>query len=205
MAGADVVELVRRYALVGLGEWRQSHTVGARSAVAQLLGARVAESEYDAMQAVYTRETGQNAYLLPAMKLTASDVEWAFFKPRQDRPEAQWMFDVVFWLKDNRHICFRLEPADGSEDARHGYSHMQLSWRFNGKQSVPQTPLRWLPVSYPAFPLPGRCSLDRFLMLVAALHGFPACTRSVLEEIWPGLPGRGKKYVDRVHSLLSPA
>lgn len=201
----DLEELVCRYALAGVEEWQRSKSTAARLTAAQLLCTKVAASEHDATQAVYNRKTGENGCLLPARELTASDIEWAFFKPRQDAAEAQWMFDVVFWLKDQKHICFRLEPADGGKDARHGYSHVQLSWRFNGKQSVPRKPLRWLPDSYPAFPVPGKCSLDRFLMLVTALHGFPACTSTVLERLWIGRPKKCKEYVDRVRGLLNSA
>ena len=205
MAKTELEKLVCGYALVGADDWRQSRSEDKRRAVEQLLGARIAASRDDAARAVYQRMGGESTDLIPARKLTARNVEWAFFKPRQDRAEAQWMFDLVFWLKGHKHICFRLEPADGGENARHGYSHLQLSWRFNGRQSKPQRPLKWLPDSYPAFPIPGKCSSDRFLMLVAALHGFPACTSKVLEGIWAGRPRKGKEYVDRVRGLLIPA
>lgn len=205
MPERELEDLVRRYALAGVEEWQRSKPLGARRLAALLLGAQIADWKGHVKQAVGKRRTGASPYLLPARELTADNVEWAFFKPRQDAEEAQWMFDVVFWLKDERHICFRLEPADEADNARHGYSHVQLSWRFNGKQSVPKRPLKWLPASYPAFPVPGKCSADRFLMLLAALHGFPACTKAVLEGLWVGRPIRGREYVERVRDLLGPA
>lgn len=204
MARTEVEELMRRYALAGVKDWRQSDKRTAQETVEQQLGARIAASDHDAALAVGQQGPGRNGYLVPARRLTAHDVEWAFFKPRLEAVGAEWMFDLVFWLPNCKHICFRLEPADQSGEARHGYGHVQLSWRFNGKQSVPRNPLKWLPDSYPAFPMPGKCSLDRFLMLVAALHGFPACTRTVLAEIWTGRPTKGQEYVNRVHSLLNP-
>ena len=204
MARTEVEELMRRYALAGVKDWQQSDKRMARESIERQLGAKIAASDHDATRAVDQQRGGRNRYLVPARRLTADNVEWAFFKPRRETVDAEWMFDVVFWLPNCKHICFRLEPAARNGEARHGYDHVQLSWRFNGKQSVPQEPLKWLPDSYPAFPMPGKCSLDRFLMLVAALHGFPACTRTVLAEIWTGWPRRGQEYVDRVHSLLNP-
>ena len=202
MARTEVEELMCRYALAGVedfNEWQKSGGNTARSTIEKSLRARIAASKDDAMRAV-CQQKGTNTHLVPARRLTTSDIEWAFFKPRQEGGRTEWMFDVVFWLPSCKHICFRLEPSDQGDDARHGYSHVQLSWRFNGKQSVPQRPLKWLPDSYPAFPIPGKCSLDRFLMLVTALQGFPACTKTVLIEIWRDRPRKGQDYVERVHS-----
>ena len=78
---------------------------------------------------------------------------------------------------------------------------MQLSWRFHGKQTEPEKPLKWLPDSYPAFPIPGKCSLDRFLMLVVALHGFPSSIQTLLQRI-ELRPLQVKQYFKRVTDLL---
>lgn len=204
MARTDVEELMRRYALAGVKDWQQSRSEREQRIVERELGAKILVSEHDVGWAVGRERKRQEACLVPARGLTTNDVNWAFFVPRREVKNAEWMFDLIFWLPEGKHICFRLEPADREDGARHGYSHVQLSWRFNGKQSTPRSPLKWLPDSYPAFPIPGKCSLDRFLMLVVALHGFPACTRTVLDDIWTGRASKGREYFDRVQGLLGP-
>ena len=201
---------MKRYALQGTRDWVESEKSGRKVYVEKLLGARIADTEYLAATAVrahnvaQSKEVGDFADLLPVPDISVKNIEWAFFKPRRVAAGAELMFDLVFWLPGGRHICFRLEPAHQHENGRHGYSHVQISSRIDGKQLVPEKPLDWLPTSCPAFPVPGTCSLDRFLMLVVALHGFPARTSMVLAEIWTGRLREGQEYVNRVRRLLNP-
>jgi len=79
---------------------------------------------------------------------------------------------------------------------------VQLSWRFGHRLVEPAGALSWLPDSYPAFPLPGKEPLDRFLMLVVALHGFPGGTHALLREIDPSRPARVREFASRLGGLL---
>ena len=197
-----VDQLMRRYALKGVREWQESDKSGRPESTGQLLGGQITGSEYLATQAVGTRRLlGGTKDLIPVPALSVKNIEWVFFKPSQATEDSELMFDLVFWLPGRKHVGFRLEPAHGHKGGRHEYSHLQLSSRFGGRQMVPEVPLDWLPKSSPAFPIPGTCSLDRFLMLVVALHGFPACTRTVLRGVCEGTV-QARWYVKRIQSLL---
>ena len=226
VARTDLQELMYQYALKGIQDWKNSEIRKAKSSVQKLLNARIVETDFEASRAVDPVKHKGHEELVPMPKLTTDSIEWAFFTPRRevDDHDGEWMFDLVLLLPDHqppdsqppdsqppdsqppdsRHICFRLEPADQLEGTRHGYSHMQLSWRFHGKQTEPEKPLKWLPDSYPAFPIPGKCSLDRFLMLVVALHGFPSCTQTLLRYLKRERPVKAREFLKRVRVLLYP-
>lgn len=200
MTETGVEELIRLYTLAGVEDWRDWRRSGSRMAqpnLERILGARISASPADAMQVVYQR----NADFVPAKRLAASNIEWAFFRPHREQG-AEWMFDVALWLPGRNHILFRLEPPGQRFNSRHRYNHVQLSRRGKGGSPRPQEPHEWLPDSYPAFPIPGRSSLDRFLMLIVALHGFPACTRTVLSDMWGGRPSKVREHIRRVANLL---
>lgn len=192
-----------RYARQGVQDWVKSSESGRQERVEKILGARIVNNE-EYLETIAGGLTQVYGWI-PIPALSVKSIKWAFFKLRRVGAEPKLMFDVVFLLRSgNKHIGFRLEPAHDHKDGRHKYSHVQLSSRFDGKRIIPEEPLEWLPTSYPAFPVPGTHSLDRFLMLVVALHGFPDRIGTVLPEIWPGRLGKGQEYVSRVHSLLNP-
>ena len=201
----EIEELMWRYARRGVRDWVQSGESGRQEKVEKHLGARIVNNEeFLEATAALTGGLAQVKGLIPVPDLSVGNIKWVFFKPLCTS-DGELMFDLVFWLPGNKHIGFRLEPAHQYRDGRHKYSHVQLSSRFDDRRIVPADPLDWLPRSYPAFPVPGTHSLDRFLMLVVALHGFPDRTRTVLAEISVGRLGKGQAYVNRVHRLLNPA
>ena len=191
-----------RYARQGVQDWVESSESGRQERVERILGARIVNGQ-EYLETI-ARDLTQAYGWIPVPALSVKSIKWAFFRLRQVGVDAKLMFDLVFLLQSgDKHIGFRLEPAHHRGE-RHKYSHVQLSSRFDQKRIIPEEPLEWLPTSYPAFPIPGTRSLDRFLMLVVALHGFPDRVGTVLPEIWPGRLGKGQEYVGRVHSLLNP-
>ena len=205
MADQELVELMRRYVRKGVSEWCEDYPLEARRNTERTLKLQIAQSEHDAVTALYRNRRRTGAEFIPMPRLEApKKIKWAFFAPRRETADSAdgWMFDLFLLLERGRHIGFRLEPADGYEDARHGFSHVQLSWRFGHRQVEPAGALKWLPDSYPAFPLPGSESMDRFLMLLVALHGFPVGTGELLREMDPSRPGWGKGFANRLSGLL---
>ena len=203
MADDGLTELMLPYVLRGVNEWCKDYPFEARRDTERTLNLRIAQSDSDAVAALYSR-SAEAVKFIPMPRLGAPKIEWAFFSPRCEAPDSAdgWVFDLFLLLEQGHHIGFRLEPADECGDARHGFSHAQLSWRFVHKSVEPAGALRWLPDSYPAFPLPGTESTDRFLMLLVALHGFPSGTEQLLREMDPNRPVRVRKFADRVNGLL---
>ena len=204
MEDEELVELMRLYVRKGVRDWRTHYPTHARRDTECTLKLRIAQNDHDAVAVLDGNRKRTGAEFIPMPRLDAPKIEWAFFAPRRKTadPAAGWVFDLLLLLEQGRHIGFRLESADGYEDARHGFSHVQLSWRFRHRQVEPEAALKWLPDSYPAFPLPGNESTDRFLMLLVALHGFPTGTGELLREMDPGRPAWGKRFADRASRLL---
>jgi len=200
----ELVELMHRYVIKGLSDWCDCYGLEARRDKARDLQLRISESREEAVAVLYRNGEGTAVEFIPVPYLDAPKIEWAFFSPRRERDSTDgWVFDLFLLLEGGGHIGFRLEPADGFENGRHEFSHVQLSWRFGHKQVEPAGALKWLPDSYPAFPLPGYGSLDRFLMLVVALHGFPGGTEVLLRELVQNRPARARELEDRLSGLLS--
>ena len=205
MARTELQELMYQYMRKGMRDWYGSEVREGQSDIEKLLGAEILrEDDYLMSRAVDPEKHRGRETLVPMPKLTTAQIVWAFFTPRQEAvgKGAEWTFDLVLLLPCNEHICFRLEPADRREDGRHGYGHMQLSWRFHGKRAIPKEPLKWLPDSYPAIPVPGTDSLDRFLMLVVALHGFPSGGEALLTELLRNQPTKIRVFLHRIRTLL---
>lgn len=199
-----LLELLQLYVRRGVIEWCEDHTAGERRDTARTVGLPIVESEHEALTALYQNNSDKGIDFIPMPRLDAPKIEWAFFAPRWETRTSVdgWVFDLFLLLDQDRHLGFRLEPADGYVGGRHEFSHVQLSWRFGHKLVEPAQPLKWLPDSYPAFPLPGTESVDRFLMLLVALHGFPGGVGELLREIDPGRPIRARNLTKRVNGLL---
>ena len=200
----QLLQLMRMYAQKGVEDWCAGRSAKARRDEERALGSAIAANTYDVSQIVSPGRSRRTKFI-PMPRIGASQIEWAFFCPWREAADEcnSWAFDLFLSLPKGRHIGFRFEPADVLKDARHGYSHVQLSWRFGHRTVTPANPLKWLPDSYPAFPVPGKGSLERFLMMVVSMHGFPGGTRKLLQDIDPGRPVRVREYTDRVGELLS--
>ena len=202
---SELLELMKSYAIKGVEDWCSTYRESKRNDTARCLGAPIAQSTHDAVAATLKQSaTNGLVEFIPMPTLTDSAIEWAFFSPRRESDDSDdgWVFDLFLLLPGGKHIGFRLEPADRYPNARHGYSHVQLCWRFGHKAVQPASPLHWLPDSYPAFPLPGRESLDRFLILVVSMHGFPGGTPELLRDLQPGRPALAQQYAERLAGLL---
>ena len=104
-------------------------------------------------------------------------------------------------LADGGQIAFRFEPGD-ARGRVHGYDHVQLS-RSIGRRvaQLPATP-EWLPDSYPAFPIPGKCAASRFFSMVVAMHGYPDGVRDVLTEMFSNRDAMWGQYLGLIDRML---
>ena len=200
----ELLRLMQRYASKGVSDWRAYRRDRQRQETASYLGTSIAGSDQEAQAELKKGASGKGVGFIPMPQSEAAGIEWGFFAARRETQDAKdgWVFDLFLLLPEERHIGFRFEPADRYSDARHGFSHVQLSWRFVHRAVEPKLPLKWLPDSYPAFPIPGRESLDRFLMLVVAMHGYPGGTGDLLRDIEPNRATVVQQCTDRLHGLL---
>ena len=199
--------LMRAYSLKGISDWCEDYSMVARRDKAHALQLPIMDNAHQIGQMLNAGGGKEGIQFIPMPRVSVSQIERAFFAPRKKATDADdsWEFDLFLLLPEGRHLGFRFERADEWKDARHGYSHVQLSWRFGHRCVTPANPLKWLPDSYPAFPVPGKGSLERFLMLVVALHGFPGGSKELFQELDPGRPVRVRQLAARVEDLLGVA
>ena len=100
--------------------------------------------------------------------------ERCFFLPINKKGE---LHSLILFLLVNRarrdSLAFRFEHP-GISTGPHGYRHLQFARKIalTGRNEVAFCVPAWLPDSYPAFPVPARNSLEMFLSMVTAVHGF---------------------------------
>ena len=201
-AGNTLRELVVPYANLGVRRWRD---VGAKLRVAatQALGIEIAEHEHVASRAVVSpfspdSDDPEKLILIP-MPCCPRGLNGAFFTPVSSS-RAEPSFDLVA-LTDGGQIAFRFEPGD-VEGRVHSYDHVQLSKSIGRRVArLPGTP-DWLPDSYPAFPIPGRCAASRFFSMVVAMHGYPDGVRDVLTEMFSNRDAIWKEHLGLIDRML---
>lgn len=201
---ADDQELVRQYALWGVRTWSsspQNIKHHARRDLGQ--DVKIAETEAVAYRAVAPLfgSQGSDPVLIP-MPCNAKGVSCAFFVP-VPRSNGRTSFQLVV-LAGAGQLAFRIEPADKESGWAHGYDHMQFC-RTIGRRgaALPNAP-KWLPESYPAFPIPGSSMVSRFLAMVIAMHGFSDIqVTHLLQNVFPSDAMLKQKYRDVIQRLFS--
>ena len=142
---------------------------------------------------------GKN-YLVPMPNVKG--IDWCFFKPRSlFNPSLMCSFDVLL-LCGEQTLGLRFEPPE-KVSSTHGYTHVQFSSKLAHKtlpiRSVPD----WLPTSYPAVPVRAKNSLELFLSLGVAMHGFPNGMVDILRDICGNKTREAQYYIKILHKLVS--
>ena len=129
----------------------------------------------------------------------------SFFMPRcLDGTLSHMAFDMISFVSfmDHQHcLVFRFEPAD-EPPSSHGYPHVQLSRTLSGRTIPVGCVPSWLPDSYPAFPVPARDSIEMFLSMAVAVHGFERGMKQLIGEMFKERPLDVLKYVKRLENLV---
>jgi len=206
---ADTLKrLVLPYARLGVEKWKEvSSNPQSQVEVAKTLKGRIADDLYMANRAI-TKPFRPNIddpdrLILVPIPCERKGMTGAFFAPVTSAV-AEPSFDLVI-LMANGHIAFRFEPADGGGSS-HGYDHVQLSKSIGHRSLRLPGTLDWLPDSYPAFLVPGRCVASRFLAMIVAMHGYPEGVREVLvEALTPNESSQWKEYLGLVDRMLDVA
>lgn len=174
----EINQLMRRYAWKGVGEWSRADQ-GLQKNAHICVGGRIAENPTQANLALDVRHNNDpRARFIPMPRLRCPSVDVGFFFA----PVCQGnvvSFDLVCVAGS---ICFGLRfepPGEGT----HRYAHFQFTSNMLGK-AHPLSGMPPLPESYPAFPTGTSDTVQLFLYLVTAVHGYHGGALELLGEIF---------------------
>ena len=196
-------ELMLLYSRRGLDEWNGARSDLRQIALECLSAAGIVETEHEA-EAVIEGSSCRGMFI--PMPEAGRGFERSFFLPsiEGDRLRALTLFLLVNRARRDC-VAFRFECAERT-GSRHGYTHVQLTrdlrvaGRTNRLQGVPE----WLPASYPAFPVPARDSLELFLAMATAVHGFPGGIDSLIVDLHQGgRMDRAVGYQKKLRTMLA--
>lgn len=203
----DLKNLMLAYSRRGMAEWTRAEA-SLKTLAVQCLCNSVAEGSYDVNWTV----GGRNAEpkFLPMPRHGRRGFEWCFFMPKKVGGELSSLILFVLIDREKNSLAFRLEC---SSRGSHEYSHLQLTsklerlgvvgWREGTEQSggVP----KWLPDSYPAFPIPARNWTEMFLAMMTAVHGHRGGVDCLIQDIFreENRTQDVRKYIDLLDKMLS--
>ena len=203
---ATIDELAIAYARLGLQHWNRelpqvkskAGSIGVDIATTLKVAKRVVDEPFEP-----DATNGDPMRLIP-MPCGQRRVYAAFFAPwlaSCDGSE-QLSFDLVILSQQSGPIAFRFEPGSEGTNAAHGYDHVQLSESLGRGKVKLDNPLSPLPKAYPAFPIPSKDAVTRFLAMVVAMHGFPSGVKDVFNDAFKSQPNKGKDYWDMTDAML---
>ena len=202
---ASNFELLLAYARLGLQHWaNESRHVKAR---ARKIGVDIATHQGVAETAVTIpfrpyAKNGRPMKLIP-MPCKQNRVFAAFFAPWVGRAGQEGLsFDLVVLLPQGAPFAFRFEPGSQRSVTPHGYDHVQINDLLGQRQVAMNGAAIQLPTTYPAFPIPSKDPVTRFLAMAVAMHGYPHGMDDVLNNAFKGQPAKRKMYLEMTKKML---
>ena len=202
---ASVDELLLAYARLGLQHWaNESLRVKARARAIRVdIATQRAAAENAVTNPFRPLSSNGNSMRLIPMPCEQNRVYAAFFAPWiSGTGPAGLSFDLVVLSQQGPPLAFRFEPGSQYSVTPHGYDHVQLNESL-GHQQVPLgggvTPL---PTTYPAFPIPSKDPVTRFLAMAVAMHGYPSGVDKVLQAAFQGKANRRRTYMEITKKIL---
>ena len=130
--------------------------------------------------------------------------------PKKVRGELSSLILFILVDRDKNSLAFRLEC---SSEGSHGYSHLQLTPKLEklgligwgeGDEQGGGLP-KWLPDSYPAFPVPAENWTEMFLAMMTAVHGHRGGVDDLIKDILreENRAQDVRKYIDVLDKMLS--
>ena len=170
-------EVLNLYARRGVDEWRNAPRE-IREAADRYVTVGIADKQAE-IGSVF-KDQGEN-YLVPMPRVKG--IDWCFFKPISPfNPSSMCSFDVLL-LCGKKTLGLRFEPSEKTSST-HGYTHVQFSRKLDHRSRPIRSVPDWLPTSYPAVPVRATNSLELFLSLGVAMHGFPDGMADILRDIF---------------------
>ena len=202
---ALIDELLLAYARLGLQHWeRESRRVKARARVIGVdIATKMAVAENAVIRPFRPFSGNGNPMRLIPMPCKQNRVFAAFFAPWHGPAGRTGLsFDLVVLLPQGPPFAFRFEPGSQFSVTPHGYDHVQLNVSL-GQQQVPLVDaVSPLPTTYPAFPIPSKDAVTRFLAMAVAMHGFPNGLDNVFDDAFKGHAKKRKTYLDMTRTML---
>ena len=198
-----IKELLQKYAKLGWKHWNKQPNDEKQRASKQI-GVEIAACEWSAMNAATVPFRPGKSMLLVPMPCKPKNKPTSFFVPWTDGEfNTDLSFDLVILLDQSPHpFAFRFEPAEQGISSTHGYNHVQLS-KSLGKREVPVDNVQtYLPTTYPAFPIPSKDPIHRFLSMAVAMHGFPYGFNDILGDAFQGDRSKFRKYRNMTKEML---
>ena len=200
-------ELLLNYSRLGVEHWnRESRSLKVR---ARDIGVDIAENQTQAEIAVaapvkLNDSTGRQPKLVP-MPCGQRRVYAAFFVPwfGSSADLDQLCFDLVVLTQQGKPIAFRFEPGSKHQQTTHGYDHVQLNETLIGGQTILTEALSPLPTTYPAFPIPSKSTVTRFLAMAITMHGYPKGIDTVIRDAFNGQSRKALEYWNLTKNMLS--
>jgi hypothetical protein len=174
----EYCEIVLDYSLSGLAYLRDIPERVRTRAVRRLHLTNIEDDEWrirEKFKKAANRKPPEFGFL-PMPKPGGNEIEVGFFVPRfRYLPKAKFVCDycLLLWREmpnsgSGKVAAFRLETPD---QGAHSYSHVQLSRSVRNPDFDCDLP-KWMPDSYPAFPLVSESPVGMFLATATALHGY---------------------------------
>lgn len=205
MFDEDTIQLMKDYAREGVRVWNRDVDKRTKERAHKLLGpTRIAQHSTDADITIDTVRGGiKKACFIPMLRdYYHPEIEQCFFLPSKEGDDRA-SFDLLMLCEEGNCLGFRFEPAG---DGTHDYGHVQMNRKMGGDTIAVEGLPRWVPVSYPAFPLRTSDPLQMFLSMATAVHGHSVrgkqkgmndVLRAILKE-----PRRAQRYISMLNEFL---
>ena len=185
----DLKKLMSAYSRRGVNDWKNEAASGLRVAASGCLHRAIVENDWEIGRVIDGTPRERKFIPMPRHGYKKKGFEWCFFLPKSVRGELKSL--TLFILVNHARgdcLAFRFEC---SSRGPHEYSHVQLTSKLSrsglivpaqvgvGSSCLPE----WLPVSYPAFPIPAKNWTEMFLAMATAVHGRYGGIDVVLQEV----------------------
>ncbi len=207
----DLDDLIRAYSLRGFSDWRDETNRDLRRSAGGFLVNTIVESEED-VDLVIEGQPGDRKFIpMPKHGSRNKGFEWCFFLPMKVKGKLKsFILFVLVRREKNKCRCIAFRFEEGRSNGRHGYAHVQLTSRLEKTGLGPLDPdagkwiPKWLPASYPAFPIPARNWTEMFLALATAVHGRGGGIDVLIQEIFVERGGANKAqaYMNMLDGML---
>lgn len=200
----DLTDLMKLYARRGIQDWNASRPQ-VRQQASAVLKNKIATNEWEAFRTINANLKGgadERCMFIPMPTVNHGGIQSCFFIPIRVPGNGGTAFDLLLLVDDENGLGFRFEPAD-PPTMSHSYGHVQMNrMMFRRSIEVASIP-RWLPDSYPAFPIRSSDPLHLFLMMATSVHGYGDGMIRVLKEVFVNRPIDTARYLETLKECLT--
>ena len=186
----DLKKLMSVYSRRGMNDWKSDAAEDLRATASGCLLNSIVEDDWEIDRAINGRPNERKFIPMPRHGYKNRGFEWCFFLPKRVGGKLKSLTLFILVNRARRDcIAFRFES---SSQGPHGYAHVQLTSNLTksgltvpvqGTEKSSCLPM-WLPVSYPAFPVPAKNWTEMFLVMATAVHGRYGGVDVLLQEVF---------------------